>query len=150
MRRFERELRGRILGVASHVTISGADGWLTDWRALDASLRTVPDVKATFLNVGDNPTMITTRPAYTNPCVALQGSLLCHPTLTASCWYGGTEQDVLIAVGPDAGLDTASDMYICARGAGFVKVIDQTTGALNFYNDIAIPGIRYVASTVRQ
>ena len=57
---------------------------------------------------------------------------------------------MLLTTGIDGSLQTASEMYICARGAGFVKIIDQTTGALSFYNDVAIPGIRYVASTVRQ
>lgn len=32
MNGFERELRDRILAVASHVTVSGYNGWLSDWR----------------------------------------------------------------------------------------------------------------------
>lgn len=47
MNGFERELRGRILGVASHVTISGTDGWLSDWRALATALGETPGVDAT-------------------------------------------------------------------------------------------------------
>lgn len=46
MNGFERELRGRILGVASHLTISGADGWLSDWETLRDTISTVPEVDA--------------------------------------------------------------------------------------------------------
>ena len=34
MNGFERELRGRILSVATHVTISSSRGWLDDWEGL--------------------------------------------------------------------------------------------------------------------
>ena len=34
MNGFQKELRARILGVASHVQISGADNRLADWRAV--------------------------------------------------------------------------------------------------------------------
>ena len=37
MNGFEKELRGRILGVASHVTIEGENGWLHDWQAIAQS-----------------------------------------------------------------------------------------------------------------
>ena len=46
MNGFERELRGRILGVASHVTISGDDGWLSDWQGLQSRLGDVGEVEA--------------------------------------------------------------------------------------------------------
>jgi lipoprotein-releasing system permease protein len=38
MNGFERELRERILGVASHVTVSGVGGWLPDWRNTQSQL----------------------------------------------------------------------------------------------------------------
>lgn len=38
MNGFGNELRGRVLDVTSHVTISGQGGWLADWRALDEVL----------------------------------------------------------------------------------------------------------------
>jgi lipoprotein-releasing system permease protein len=38
MNGFERELRERILGVASHVTVSGVGGWLPDWRNAQSQL----------------------------------------------------------------------------------------------------------------
>lgn len=46
MNGFERELRGRILGVASHVTISGEGGWLSDWQELEGRLVDVGEVEA--------------------------------------------------------------------------------------------------------
>lgn len=46
MNGFERELRGRILGVASHVTVSGDDGWLSDWQGLQSRLGDVGEVEA--------------------------------------------------------------------------------------------------------
>ncbi len=38
MNGFERELRERILGVASHVTVRSNGDWLPDWRALDSTV----------------------------------------------------------------------------------------------------------------
>ena len=39
MNGFEKELRGRILGMVSHVTVSSLDGSLQDWRILSDELR---------------------------------------------------------------------------------------------------------------
>ncbi len=39
MNGFEKEVRERILGMASHITISGYSGPLRDWRALDERVR---------------------------------------------------------------------------------------------------------------
>jgi lipoprotein-releasing system permease protein len=44
MNGFERELRERILGMASHATISGTDGSLAGWHALIDRAREHPDV----------------------------------------------------------------------------------------------------------
>jgi len=44
MNGFERELRGRILSVASHVTVSAQQGWLLDWKVLDRAVRLEPGV----------------------------------------------------------------------------------------------------------
>jgi lipoprotein-releasing system permease protein len=46
MNGFERELRSRILAVTSHATIMGLDGSLTDWRSLQAKVRSQPGVIA--------------------------------------------------------------------------------------------------------
>src|SRR3989337_1234581 len=44
MNGFGKELRTRILGVASHVTITGLDGRLEDWRAVAQRTRDNADV----------------------------------------------------------------------------------------------------------
>ena len=44
MNGFERELRDRILGVASHVTVSAAEGGLRDWRRLSEYVGQIEDV----------------------------------------------------------------------------------------------------------
>lgn len=44
MNGFEKELRERILGVVSHLTVRGADGPLRDWDALASELRERPGV----------------------------------------------------------------------------------------------------------
>ena len=46
MNGFERELRERILGVASHATISGFDGPLEDWESLASKAEAHPEVVA--------------------------------------------------------------------------------------------------------
>jgi lipoprotein-releasing system permease protein len=46
MNGFQKELRARILGVASHVQIQGFDGPLSDWRAVAADALKQPDVLA--------------------------------------------------------------------------------------------------------
>jgi lipoprotein-releasing system permease protein len=44
MNGFEREIRTRILGVASHLQVLGIDGQLADWRKVAAEARTNPEV----------------------------------------------------------------------------------------------------------
>lgn len=46
MNGFGNELRGRILDVTSHVTISGQGGWLSDWQKLTDKLDAHPDIEA--------------------------------------------------------------------------------------------------------
>jgi len=46
MNGFERELRERILSVASHATVSARTGWLEDWSALSESVSEHPEVLA--------------------------------------------------------------------------------------------------------
>jgi lipoprotein-releasing system permease protein len=52
MNGFEAELRERILGMTSHITISGDDEALGNWQALDAQLKGAPHVlgAAPFVN----------------------------------------------------------------------------------------------------
>ena len=44
MNGFQKEVRERILGMASHATISGVDGELTNWRDVEAMARQFPHV----------------------------------------------------------------------------------------------------------
>jgi lipoprotein-releasing system permease protein len=46
MNGFERELRNRILSVTSHGTLSGIDGSITDWRAVQQAALKQPGVRA--------------------------------------------------------------------------------------------------------
>lgn len=46
MNGFESELRDRILTVASHVTVSGDDGWLDDWQRVTRQVEQHPQVTA--------------------------------------------------------------------------------------------------------
>ncbi len=45
MNGFEKELRERILSMVSHVTVSGTDGLLSDWRAEQQKLISNPSIK---------------------------------------------------------------------------------------------------------
>jgi lipoprotein-releasing system permease protein len=45
MNGFERELRTRLLSLASHATISGTEEQMRDWRSLAARIRSEPDVR---------------------------------------------------------------------------------------------------------
>lgn len=47
MNGFQEELRSRILGVASHLEITGAGDSLSDWQGLDAQVRRHPEVRGT-------------------------------------------------------------------------------------------------------
>ena len=49
MNGFEKELRERILGMASHATITGLDGRLSDWRTLSDRIEGRDDVVASAL-----------------------------------------------------------------------------------------------------
>ncbi len=46
MNGFQKELRTRILGVASHIQIAGINGELTDWESIAAQAMQDPEVKA--------------------------------------------------------------------------------------------------------
>jgi len=45
MNGFANELRGSILEVTPHITISGGSGWLNDWQSLSQTLDENPNVK---------------------------------------------------------------------------------------------------------
>ncbi len=47
MNGFQKELRTRILGVASHIQVTGIDGGLDHWQAIAAGVEKHPEVRAT-------------------------------------------------------------------------------------------------------
>ena len=47
MNGFEKEFRDRILSMVSHVTVSGTDGLLSDWRDQQQKLRNNPEISGT-------------------------------------------------------------------------------------------------------
>jgi lipoprotein-releasing system permease protein len=47
MNGFQREIRGRILGVTAHATMMGLDGNLADWRSVQSEVQRQPGVVAT-------------------------------------------------------------------------------------------------------
>ncbi len=100
-----------------------------------------PVILQTIGNVGANPVAVAHRSSYTiyPLCIALLNSGLC--SLVPTCWFKGTEQT---SPNPDGSLNAAQDLYICARGAGQVTVVDLVSGLRNFYSPIKIPGVRGV------
>ncbi|HOI51645.1 MAG TPA: ABC transporter permease, partial [Azonexus sp.] len=47
MNGFQKELRTRILGVASHIQVTGIDGGLDHWQSIAAGVEKHPEVRAT-------------------------------------------------------------------------------------------------------
>ncbi len=63
MNGFEQELRERILGVASHATVSGLDGRLPDWRAQQRVAASAPGVVAVAPYIEDQGLVMAEQPA---------------------------------------------------------------------------------------
>jgi hypothetical protein len=110
------------------------------------------------LDTGANPIAVSHRAGYLD--VLTTGSWICQlftpgcPTLASAfqpppCWYSGTEQ-YPTGADQDGGFTTSVDLFVCARGAGRVEVINSNSGAVDFYSPVSIPGIRYIASTTSQ
>ncbi len=127
------------------VAESGSEANRISTLGLETGAANLPRILNQFTNVGSNPTKVAHRASWNNPCIAPQGSGGCLHPATPSCWYNGTEQDVLATVGPDLSMVPTKDLYVCARGASQVTVIDITSGARNFYGIVTIPGVRFVA-----
>ncbi len=127
------------------VAESGADANAVTTLGLQTGAANLPSVLNRFKNVGDTPTKVAHRASWNNPCIAPQGSGTCLHPATPSCWYNGTEQDVLILAGADGSMVPTKDLFVCARGASQVTIIDMTSGARSFYSPVEIPGVRFVA-----
>ncbi len=102
-----------------------------------------------YINVGANPTRVAHRASYGIGCIAPAGSGICNVPPVVSCWYGETLQAEMSPVG-DASMTPTKDLYICARGASQVTVIDITTGIPNFHSPVSIPGVRFIAGPPTQ
>ena len=127
------------------VAESGSEANAISTLGIESGTINLPRVLNRFINVGANPTKIAHRASWNNPCIAVAGSGNCFHGATPSCWYNGTEQDVLLTTGPDFSMVPTKDLYICARGASQVTVVDLTSGIANFYSPIEISGVRFVA-----
>ena len=127
------------------VAESGSEANRISTLGTETGAGNLPRVINQFTNVGANPTKVAHRASWNLPCIAVAGSGLCNHPATPSCWYNGTEQDVLTTVSVDQSMVPTKDLYVCARGASQVTVVDLTSGSRNFYSPISIPGVRFVA-----
>jgi len=119
---------------------------------LEIGAANLPRIITKHVNVGDNPVKVAHRPSWLNPCIgpAFDGNNDCGHDQTATCHYNGTEQDVLLNFLIDGTMVPTKALYICARGASQVTVIDLISGQRAFYSPIGIPSVRFVASTCTQ
>ena len=113
---------------------------------LETGAFNLPRVINQFTNVGANPTNVAHSSSFSVVCIAPAGSLGCAGPKPPSCWYNGTQQDIWLTVGPDNSMVPHNDIFVCARGASQVTVIDLTSGTRHFYSPVNIPGVRFVAS----
>ncbi len=106
-----------------------------------------------YTNVGANPTKIAHRASWGTPCIAPSGSNLCFHGTQPSCWYGQTlqaEMDLLLTTNPDFSMVPTKDLYICARGASQVTIVDISTGIPLESSPVSIPGVRFIAGPPTQ
>jgi hypothetical protein len=121
-----------------------------------------PRILRTFQTAA-NPTSIAHRPSYFTPgintiCGFPVGSPAPSPPCFSHaivftpppCQYHGAEIYPLGANSIDTSGDPAFTLYVCARGAGRVDVMDVNSGSIDFYSPVSIPGVRYVGSTNSQ
>jgi hypothetical protein len=130
------------------VAESGAGANAVSTLGLESGAANLPRLINRFTNVGDTPTKVAHRASWNDPaCFAPAGSGACAPLGAKTCWFGGVEQAVGTA---DAGMVPTKTLYICARGASQVTVIDLTSGAPHPSGPIRIPGVRFVAGEATQ
>ena len=132
------------------VAESGSEANAVTTLGTEIGAGNLPRILNRFTNVGANPTKVAHHASISSVCIAVAGSNDCLQGGSPTCWYNGTEQDIWRTVGPDTSMVPTKDLYICARGASQVTVIDITSGARNFYSPISIPGVRFVAGTGTQ
>ena len=113
---------------------------------IDTGTINLPSIEAE-IPVGANPTSIAHRPAWINPLI---GGGPASPT----CAYQGVlfwQYNLPIPTPRIQGsLDNSLDVYVCATGANQVNVVNMLSGSPNFYQPIAIEGVRYVGAQCSQ
>ncbi len=134
------------------VAESGSGANAISTLGLEIGAANLPRVISRFTNVGANPTKVAHRSSWLNPCVApaFNGFNECLSDTLTNCHWSGTEQDVVKLARIDGTMVPTRDLYVCARGASQVTVVDLVSGARNFYSPISIPGVRFVGSTCTQ
>lgn len=144
-------------GIFFVVAESGSSANRVTTLGVQTGANNLPRILNSFTAVGANPTRVAHRPAWLNPCIdpALDGNNFgcTHDAGPASCWYNGTEQDATVFQLIDQPETSSQRVYVCARGAGQVTVINALNGSLDIYGGvtpIAIQGVRWVASTCSQ
>ena len=104
-----------------------------------------PRIVETFEEVGANPVAVAHPCAWSRSmCIDFLDAIpVCsnHPW----CFYNNTEQQLFLPA-----LDPAQDLYICARGASQVTVVNMVTGNRDFYSPVSIPGIRDISTPASQ
>ena len=106
-----------------------------------------------FKSIGQNPTNLCHADAYTDPCITtIPDPFNCNPT-HPYCWYNNSVKFKVYQLSVQFGGNwddltyaAALNMYVCARGSGRVIVMNLTSGARDFYQPAAIPGVRFVSA----
>ncbi len=125
--------------------------------ALSQTLAAPPRIIRSF-KTGANPVAVAHTPSWLRP---LSGAFICQlftpgcpskPIVFTPppCWYYGTEQYPRPGLDEDFSGAPSINVYVCARGAGRIDVLNATSGGKDFYSPITIPAIRYVATTMSQ
>ena len=129
------------------VAESGAGADRVRTLGLEMGAFNQPRIINTFNNVGQNPVAIAHRAAWLNTiCIDWIDAIPVCST-QPFCFYNGTEQNLFNV---DQSGAVSQDLYICARGAGQITVLNLVSGSRDFFSPIAIPGVRFVASAATQ
>ena len=124
---------------------SGAEANRVQTLGLGTGSFNTPQIVETFEQVGANPVAVAHPTAWSRSmCIDFVGAPWICST-NPGCWYNGTEQQLTF---PSAA--PAQDLYICARGASQVTVVNMVTGLREFYSPVSIPGIRFIATPATQ
>lgn len=133
----------RVLGVSGGAWFamaeSGADANRVRTLGLETGAFNTPSIVNTFNNVGANPVAVAHRSPYFGP--AQWGA-----SPSARCGFEGLASSVDF----DLSQGVSQNLYICARGAGQITVMNMVSGFRSFYSPIKIPGIRFVVSQASQ